>query len=299
MKAFSGTRRKDLHWQRATLAHDAFNGKTVAVVGGTNGIGRALAMALAAKGAQVLVVGRSLRDRGVAGLRFIQADLTRMKDARRVAQELPAESLDILIFTTGIMAGRQRAESTEGIELDLAVSYLNRFVMLGEMALRLGKQRDQPKAKPRVFVWGFPGTDQKGNPDDFNSEKSYSLMAAHSNTVIGNEALVLDAAARYPAVNFYGMNPGLLKSNIRAGTLGQGSLSLKLTEMLVGALFPSVEQYSETILPLLASPDIENHSGAMFNRHGDPIHASHSLSGGTMLQKVLEASQKLSKNALL
>ena len=47
---------------------------------------------------------------------------------------------------------------------------------------------------------GFPGTDQTGSIDDFNSERTYSLMTAHSNTVVGNEALVLDAAARYPAL---------------------------------------------------------------------------------------------------
>ena len=67
---------------------------------------------------------------------------------------------------------------------------------------------------------GFPGADQTGSIDDFNSERTYSLMTAHSNTVVGNEALVLDAAARYPALNAYGLNPSLIKSNIRAAVLG-------------------------------------------------------------------------------
>ena len=31
-----------------------------------------------------------------------------------------------------------------------------------------------------------------------------------------DEALVIDAALRYPGVNFYGLNPGLVKSDIRS-----------------------------------------------------------------------------------
>ena len=299
MQAFSGSFRKDLQWKRGPLAQDAFNGKKVAVIGGTNGIGRALARALVAKGAEVLVVGRTFRDQGLPHLRFIEADLTKMKVASRIARELPAEALDMLIFTTGVMAGKQRSATPEGIELDLAVSYLNRFVMVREMAQRLGKNRGDGKSKPRVFIWGFPGTNQKGNLDDFNSERSYSAMTAHSNTVIGNEALVLDGAVRYPHVNFYGLNPGLIKSSIRTGVLGEGSFVLKLTEMLIGALFPSADQYAERILPLLASPDIEAYSGAMFGRRGAPILASRSLSQELYLQKVIEESEKLSRKALL
>ena len=84
----------------------------------------------------------------------------------------------------------------------MAVSYFRRFVMVRELAPQLGIERRADQQKPRVFIWGFPITDQTGQMSDFNSDHRYSLMAAHSNTVIGNEALVLDSAARYPTVNF-------------------------------------------------------------------------------------------------
>ena len=76
---------------------------------------------------------------------------------------------------------------------------MSRYIILGEVASTLGVARPTPARKPRVFLMGFPGTDQTGSIDDFNSERTYSLMTAHSNTMVGNEALVLDAAARYPA----------------------------------------------------------------------------------------------------
>jgi hypothetical protein len=45
-----------------------------------------------------------------------------MREARRVAAALPAEPLDLVIFTTGIMAGPKREVTAEDIERDMAVS---------------------------------------------------------------------------------------------------------------------------------------------------------------------------------
>jgi len=298
MKAF-GSIRNDFKWTRRQLDKDALSGEKVAVIGGTGGIGRALAHALVAKGAEVLVIGRTFRDHDLPRLRFIQADLSSMKNAQKIAQELPAETLDMLIMTQGIFAGRQRSINQEGIELDMAVSYLSRLVMVHDMAERLGKNRTAGKPKPRVFVMGFPGSDRKATLDDFNSEGRYHWQTAHMNTVVGNEALVLDCADRYPSVNFYGLNPGLIKSNILAGVLGEGTLAQKLQQMIIGFLFQSAEEYAEKILPLLVSTDIENRSGAMFGRNGDPIHANPSLLQKSYLMKVVQESEKLAKKALL
>jgi hypothetical protein len=298
MNAF-GSVRKDWKWTPRPLSQDALSGDKVAVIGGTNGIGRALTHALAAKGAEVLVVGRTFRDHGLPRVNFIQADLSTMKEARKIARELPAETLDMLIMTQGIFAGSERKASAEGIELDMAVSALSRFVLVRELADRLGKNRSEGKPKPRVFVWGFPGKDRKATIDDFNSESRYVWRTAHINGVVVNEALVLDSAERYPTLNFYGMNPGFISSNIMAGVLGEGTFKLKAQQTIIGLLFQSAEKYAGKVLPLLVSPDIEHHSGAMFNRHGYPIHSNPSLLQKPYLQQVMEESEKLAKKALL
>jgi 5,10-methylene-tetrahydrofolate dehydrogenase/methenyl tetrahydrofolate cyclohydrolase len=108
MNWLNGSRRKDLSWKRVPLSQDAFAGKRLAVIGGTNGIGRAIALELVAKGAEVTVLGRTFLDEGVAGRCFMQADLAKMTEAQRAAREVPAEKLDMLIFTNGILAGKQR-----------------------------------------------------------------------------------------------------------------------------------------------------------------------------------------------
>ena len=69
--------------------------------------------------------------------------------------------------------------------------------------------------------------------------------------------------------------------------------------MIVGGLFQSADEYAERIPPLLASPDIEDCSSAMFGRHGDPIHASSLLLQKPYLQIVIEESEKLAKKALV
>ena len=240
-------------------------GLNTAVIGGTGGIGRSLAQDLAKQGANVLVVGQTFRDAEMTNISFLKADLSLLVDAKRVADEMPAERLDLVVMTTGIMAGPKREVTAEGIERDLAVSYLSRYVILNAIAPRLGRDRPQPRLKPRVFVMGFPGSGQAANVEDLNSERSYGRMKAHMNTVAGNEALVLDVARRFPDIDVFGLNPGFVKTGIRVNSFGSNKLLLKIIEGLAGFMTIEPEVYSTRITPMLVSPDLEGRSGAMFN----------------------------------
>lgn len=265
-----------ISWRHVDAASLDLQGRQVIVVGGTGGLGRAITQVLAARGASVVVVGQTFRDAGKPNIRFVRADLSLMSEAQRVARELPAETADILLFTTGIIAAPQRQESKEGLELDMAVSYLNRLVMLREMAPRLGKKRPAGSDRPRVFNMGYPGSGQKGTSEDLNAERGYKAMAQHMNTVAGNEILVLDAAERYSQVDSFGLNPGLVKTNIRRNFLGKSPF-FGLVEGLIGVFNPTPEQYAAQIVPLLVTPDIEGRSGAMFNKKGQAIQPSAGL----------------------
>ncbi len=281
------------NWRRASAAMLDLKGLKIAIVGGTGGIGRALSRLMASRGAHVLVVGQTFRDGDVLGIEFIKADLSLMREAKRVAEALPAETLDILVFTTGIFAASKRQVTAEGLERDMAVSYLSRLVMLGELAPRLGKKRAAAATKPRVFVMGYPGTGQAGTPDDLNGEKAYSAMRVHMNTVAGNEMLVLDAAKRHPNAMFFGLNPGLIKTNIRDNLLGKGTLKSRLIESMIGLLTPTAEAYAARVAPLLVSPDLEGHSGALFDRKGNPILPSPKLADAAYVQSFISASTAL------
>jgi NAD(P)-dependent dehydrogenase (short-subunit alcohol dehydrogenase family) len=293
MSRFSGVPNKNLTWKPVSPKSLDLSGKQVVVVGGTGGIGRALSRFMADRGAQVTIVGRTFREVDMPRISFMKADLELMSEALRIGQNLAAEELDLLVFTTGIMPGPKRAETSEGIERDLAVSYLSRLAMLREIGLRLGKKRTNPISKPRIFVMGMPGTNAQGNIEDLNSEKTFSPMPAHMNTVAGNEALVLYGARQYPDINFYGLNPGLIKSNIRSNMSGgQGSIRHRITEGIIGILTMSADTYAQRIVPLLFSTDIESASGAFFNQKAIAILPSEIMTP-SYVNEYIEASDKL------
>lgn len=76
--------------------------KVVVITGGTSGIGRACALALAAEGAKVFVLARHAKK--VAGCEFVACDVTQRKSVERafalVAKK--AGNIDILINSAGV-----------------------------------------------------------------------------------------------------------------------------------------------------------------------------------------------------
>lgn len=278
------------------LTRSAVLGLKVAVVGGTGGIGRALAHELAGYGANVVVVGQTFRDTDKPNIEFIRADLSLMSEARRVAALLPAETLDLVIFTTGIFAAPRRQETTEGLERDMAVSYLSRLVILQGMAPRLSAHLPAGRRKARVFIMGYPGTGQTGTLGDLNAERSYSAMGVHMNTVAGNEMLVLDGARRYPHFNLYGLNPGLIKTDIRSNFMGGNKFLFALLEGLIGLMTPTADSYAQRIAPLLLAPELEAHSGALFNNKARAILPSPKLTS-PHIKAFLAESQVLADRA--
>lgn len=291
-------RDETLSWRRVDASTLELAGTNVAVVGGTGGIGRAISRLLASRGARVTVVGRTMRDPDIPGLEFIEADLGLMREARRVATELPAETLDLIVLTTGIMAGPEREVTAEGIERDMAISYLSRLVLLREIGPRLGKDRAGKVEKPQVFLMGFPGTGQVGKAEDLNAETRYSKWAVHMNTVVGNEMLVVDGATRYPNADLFGLNPGFVKSNIRANLFGSNAFLLALMEGATGFMTASPETYAKRIVPLLVSPDLAGHTGAFFNNRGEAILPTPEVADRSYMHRFLAASEALAARGL-
>lgn len=103
------------------------SGKRVFITGGSDGIGRALALELTAHGAHVGVCGRQRRELPPS-VRFIACDLTQAQERVRLSEQLAAEpgGLDVLVNNAGI----QRALDFRGqvawedVESELAINLL-------------------------------------------------------------------------------------------------------------------------------------------------------------------------------
>lgn len=107
-----------------------------------------------------------------------------------------------------------------------------------------------------------------------NAEGPYRAMRVHENTVAANEALVLAGADRLPGPAYFGLNPGLIRTGIRANILGEGSMAHRLVEALIGVVTQSPQAYAERIVPLLFAPELEAHPAVPRLRQGPcrPVH---------------------------
>lgn len=283
--------KKDRDFPELTLTpNQDLTNKNIVIIGGTGGLGQALSRKMASQGANVLVVGQTFRDQQTPGIQFLQADLSLMSEAKRIADEIPAESVHMLIFTTGIFAAPERQETSEGIERDFAVSYLNRFVILNHLAHRLGQRKAN---KIRVFVMAYPGSGEIGQTEDLNWERSYKAMAAHMNTVAGNEILVHYAAKNFPHFNTFGINPGVVKTNIRSNWIGDKKLLSGLLEGLIGIFNPTPAQFAEKLVPILFAPELESHNGVLLTREGKALYPSKGIQETNHVNAFIQSSYKL------
>lgn len=270
---------------KAAVEQLNLTGKRIVVVGGTDGLGREIA-SLAAKslGATVQVVGRTFRDANVPNITFKQADLSLTREAARVGKELSPDT-DILVLTTGIMPKATRAVSGEGVEMDMAVSALSRYVMLKEAMAGL-------KPHSRVFVMGFPGAGMRGALGDLNAEKTYApgMGITHENTVVANEALVHHWAAQGKKV--YGLNPGMVRTNIRANVHGNGFLG-SAVETVLSWLTPTPAQYARAIVPAIVAPELDAAPGTMLGQAGQPILPTPALTDPTYVAQWIGELEQL------
>ncbi|CAA9539630.1 MAG: hypothetical protein AVDCRST_MAG05-5266 [uncultured Rubrobacteraceae bacterium] len=111
------------------------------VTGGTDGIGRAVALGLARGGDRVLFVGRStekgarvlaeLREAGPdADHAFLPADLSMLPETARVAEEVArlTDRLDAAVFCAGILSTVPEW-TAEGLERNFVLNYLSRYLL--------------------------------------------------------------------------------------------------------------------------------------------------------------------------
>lgn len=271
----------------------------VTIVGGTGGLGRAITAVFAGAGANVTVIGQTFRDSDKENVKFIKADLSSIASSQDVAKKLDVSKTDILLFTTGIFAAPTRQETKEGLERDIAVSYLNRLAMIRILAPKLGSEKNSLGFSPRIFIMAYPGSDQLGTPDDLNSEKKYGTMQAHMNTVAGNEALVYDSALKYKNLGIYGLNPGLVKTNIRDNLFGENSWKSRIIESVIGWFTNTPEQYATKISPLLIAEELNSKTGGIFNNSGKALFPSKGFTNEYASQYIKRSEELLKSKNLI
>jgi len=233
---------------------------TILVTGATDGLGRRVAQVLAAKGAAVLLHGRS-PERLEATLEALKsqtgsekatsylADLSSLAAVRDLAECILSEHdrLDVLVNNAGIIA-RERRESEDGYELTFAINYLSHF-LLTRLLLPLLKD----SAPARIVNVASAGQ----SPLDFSDlmlERGYDAMKAYSQSKLAQVMFTFELAEH------------LRDTGVTVNALHPASLmDTKMVQSTFGYTMSTVEEGTEAVVRLAISPEIEGLTGRYFD----------------------------------
>lgn len=237
-------------------------GATVLVTGATDGLGRHVALELANKGAMVLLHGRNRErceavleevqrqtDSG-AGSRYYLADLSSLSEVRGLAEQILSkhDSLDILVNNAGIIA-REREETEDGVELTFAVNYLAHF-LLTNLLLPLLKA----SAPARIVNVASAGQ----SPVDFRDvmlKRGYRGMKAYTQSKLAQVMFTFELAERLRGT-------GVTVNALHPATL----MDTKMVRETFGHASSTVQEGTEAVVRLAASPELEGVTGRYFDR---------------------------------
>lgn len=140
--------------------------KTVIITGGTDGIGRSLALIYLERGDRVVIIGRNTdkahsiteaaaRLDAADRLEFLRADLTLVTENHRVLERLRTDYPVVDILVLGARYYRStRSVTPEGFEASFALFYLSRYLLTYGLAGNLERA-----AEPIILDLSGPGGD--------------------------------------------------------------------------------------------------------------------------------------------
>lgn len=172
-------------------------GKTAVVTGATGGLGRETSMALAERGARLVLVARNRAKAerlaadiaartGNEQVSLVVADLSIQAQVRGAADEVLAtgEPVHVLLNNAGAVFGSPRRLSDDGIEMTFALNHLAYFML---SVLLLDRLRASAPARI-VNVASDAYKDAKGpfDFDDVNAQARYSGLRQYAQSKLAN-----------------------------------------------------------------------------------------------------------------
>jgi retinol dehydrogenase 14 len=252
-------------------SNGGMGGTTVLITGGTSGIGNATAVAMAAMGANVAIVGRN-QERGEAAVEEIKAqshnesvelmlaDLSVQAEVRRLAEEFLEryDRLDVLVNNAGLVQSK-RTETPDGIETTLAINHLAPFLLTN---LLLGCLE---QSAPSRVITVSSEAQRWGTMDfeDMQSRRKYRGFPVYGMTKLANIMFTYELAERLNgtgvAVNC--LHPGSVGTNFGQNNKGIMALFFRTFKPFMR----SPEQGADTLVWLASSPEVDGVSGKYFS----------------------------------
>src|SRR5215217_3929694 len=242
-------------------------GKVALITGGTSGIGKAAATALAAMGAEVVVTGRK-RERGESALAEIRdaaaservslmlADLAVQAEVRKLADDFRErhDRLDVLVNNAGLNQSK-RTETPDGIELTLAVNHFAPF-LLTNLLLDLLKKSAPSRI---VTVSSEARRGAEIDFDDLQSERRYRAFPVYGMTKKANILFTYELAERLQGTGVVAncLHPGGVNTNFAQNNRGPGILLFRVFKPFMR----TPEQGADTVIFLASAPEAGQTNG--------------------------------------
>ncbi|WP_296949336.1 SDR family oxidoreductase [uncultured Massilia sp.] len=218
----------------------AQRGRT-AVVTGTGGIGREIALALAAASADVIIAGRNAgkgqaaveavrRQVEGARVRFEALDLASLDSVDACARRLRArhEGIDLLVNNAAVMTPPQRRLSADGFELQFATNYLGHVALTAHL-LPLLRARQDARVVTLSSVASRSGAIAF---DDLQAQQRYRPMVAYAQSKLACLMFALELQRRSVAqgwgVASLAAHPGVARTDLLHNGAGRDSLAGRL-----------------------------------------------------------------------
>lgn len=259
---------RSLFWK--SVKHD-FSGQTWLVTGASGGIGKAIALAAARAGAQVILAARSAEKLEVAirdaepGLDTTAetADLSLMREAAALAERLAGRNIDVLVNNVGVLLNHHSL-TDEGHETSFATNLLGHYLLteklleagcLGPGSAVINMSSGGMYNAPLTLAPMNPKT-----PERYNGGVAYAL---HKRAM----AVLTDHwQTRHRGRRFYLTHPGWVD------TEGVKS-SLPTFRRLLKSVLRNADQGADTTLWLAATRPEPRPDAVWFDRAARPAHA--------------------------
>ncbi len=199
--------------------------RTIVVTGASSGVGLAAAEQFAARGDEVVLVGRDPRRladavdrvRAAGGGREpgqFRADFEVLDEVRALAAHLldSYEKIDVLANNAGgTVAGYRR--TADGFEATIQGNHLGPFLLTNLLRERLRGGRIVNTASDAHRRSDLDPDDLVSSPERFNTWRAYGASKA------ANILFAAEAARRWPDIFSVSFHPGVVRSNFGTGAL--------------------------------------------------------------------------------
>jgi len=253
-------------------ATPSMTGKTVLITGGTGGIGRAAATALAALGARVGITGRDrgradavaaaiARESGNPAVDVFVGDMSSQAEVRRLAAEVldTYPRLDVLLNNVGGFWAHRHV-TADGLERTFALNHLAPFLLTSLLQDRL------IASAPARIVTVSSGAQSMGRIDfdDLMGERTYSGSDAYNRSKLANVMFTYELARRLEGtgVTANALHPGLTNTAFSAEDPARAFAPIVA---IMRPFMKSPARGADTAVYLASSDEVEGVTGRYFS----------------------------------